>query len=88
MMDVEDAVEAIYTWADEALRAGRFADVDARLRDMSPPVLGVTLSLAWLSICSAAEPHMTELPSYRARVVAFVSVVAPERAEALLRGLA
>ncbi len=83
-----DAIyDTIYDEADDAFREGRFADIDAKLAVFDPADIGILRSLAWLSISTAARPHLPAFDGYRDRVATYVRATDPAQAEDLLRGL-
>ena len=85
--DEDAALDAIYDEADDAFLEGRFADIDAKLAAFDPASLGTLRSLAWLSISTAARPHLPSFDTFCDRVAAHVRATNPAQAEALLRGL-
>lgn len=87
-MSEQEAALGIYLRVDAMLRGGQFAAVDRLLRGLDCAALSVLRLLAYLSITSAARPHLLSRDDFAARVRERIERDDPKRAATLLRGLA
>ena len=90
MTDPEDALlDALHDEIGDALAAGDFAGVDAKITKVDVAATSITTLLGWLSITSAAAEH---LPARAGLAIATIRRLCREegedRARELLRGLA
>lgn len=84
----ETALYALYDEIDDALTAGDFAGVDAKIAKVDVAATSVTMLLGWLTITYAAAEH---LPARAGLAIATTRRLCREegegRARELLRGL-
>lgn len=58
MNDIDAILDSLYDDVDEALLAGRFAEVDEKIRALDVAALPVEMLLGWLTITHAAAERL------------------------------
>jgi hypothetical protein len=83
---IDDGIDIIYNFIDDLCLEGDFLTVDKFLSICQPEKLGITYSIAVLSITNAAKDILKERKSFFDKTKEYFILVDPERVDRLLSG--